>query len=400
MLSIGRTANFSSGEGTKTFRFYTAVEEGDPVRRLDFSILTGTNSALFCLGPHGRMACNITNKNGVHARLNMTHVPSISTNVTIDARRPRVIAVYTNKTSSAYDGVYTVGETIPVVVRFHYPVTVIGTPKLLLATGDVKRSAIYSKADSTNTDLVFIYSVQDGDFATNLAWVDRHSLLVGGADTGSILRESTKPKLEANVTLPWPRPLARQGQQVQINTIDVPHVVNLTCRNVTGSYGAGDSVLIDVFFSKTVVVTGVPFINMDLTDYYRRAMYVEGSGSHILSFRYTVQPGDHSGDLSYVDHHSLERGNDVNGRFGTIRQISMKPTTNALLALPFPGEAGSLSHTSDIVIDGTRPYITHMDFKQPDGLYTVGSTITLLVRFTAPVAISGQPGVLLETGKV
>jgi hypothetical protein len=49
------------------------------------------------------------------------------------------------KNASAYDGVYTVGERIDVLVEFNQPVSVVGTPKLYLETGIIKRFASYQR---------------------------------------------------------------------------------------------------------------------------------------------------------------------------------------------------------------------------------------------------------------
>ena len=104
--------------------------------------------------------------------------------------------------------------------------------------------------------------------------------------------------------------------------------------------------------------------------------------------------------MSYVDHHSLERGWDDSNAFGTIRQISTGPTVDARLDLPFPGEPGSLSFMSDIKVEGDVPYITSMDYVEPDGLYGLHGIINVIVAFTKPVAVEGLPSITFETGSV
>ena len=81
----------------------------------------------------------------------------------------------------------------------------------------------------------------------------------------------------------------------------------------------------------------------------RNAVYLSGSGTDTLTFRYTVQSGDTSADLDYADPASLA----LNG--GAIQDAAANP---AGLSLPSPGTAGSLAANKAIVIDTTAPVIT------------------------------------------
>jgi hypothetical protein len=170
--------------------------------------------------------------------------------------------------------------------------------------------------------LNFSYVVDFGDSAIDLSVTSRFALAIGSASTGLILRTSSKPTQLANVTLPLPLSTLSRNGPIQIDTSNVPHVLNVSCANASGIYAPGDRLIFQIRFSKAVVVTGVPLLHLDLTIRYGAARYIFGGGSHVLNFEYTVQEGDMSADLSYVDHHSLEAGYDVSGEIGTIRQVS------------------------------------------------------------------------------
>jgi hypothetical protein len=77
------------------------------------------------------------------------------------------------------------------------------------------------------------------------------------------------------------------------------------------------------------------------TDNY--AQYISGSGTDTLLFRYTVVRGDTSSDLDYNAAGSLQ----LNG--AGIEDLAANP---AVLTLPLPGTAGSLSSNSALVVDG------------------------------------------------
>ena len=78
----------------------------------------------------------------------------------------------------------------------------------------------------------------------------------------------------------------------------------------------------------------------------RVANYYSGSGTSTLRFDYKVRAGDTSSDLDYASTTALA----LNG--GTIRDVS---GNNAVLTLPVPGGANSISASKAIVIDTTTP---------------------------------------------
>ena len=91
-----------------------------------------------------------------------------------------------------------------------------------------------------------------------------------------------------------------------------------------------------------------------------------GSGSNILTFNYTVQGGDVSGDLDYVATNSLSlNGGTITGAVG-----------DADLTLPNPGAPGSLGANKAIVIDNQTPP-SLISFKRQDPLANLTSEDTL-----------------------
>ena len=125
-----------------------------------------------------------------------------------------------------------------------------------------------------------------------------------------------------------------------------PSVSQVSSPSANTTYYSGDTVDITITFSETVTVDtagGTPTLLLETGSTDRSADYVSGSGADTLTFRYTVQQGDSSSDLDYVDTASLQ----LNG--GTIQDLAANP---AVLTLSAPGAAGSLSANKDLVIDG------------------------------------------------
>ena len=95
--------------------------------------------------------------------------------VTNDTTAPRVTSV----SSTADDGAYNLGDTIPVTIQFSESVTVTGTPQLTLETGSVDRTASYASGSGTDT-LTFNYTVQTGDASTDLGYPNTTALALNG----------------------------------------------------------------------------------------------------------------------------------------------------------------------------------------------------------------------------
>ena len=106
------------------------------------------------------------------------------------------------------------------------------------------------------------------------------------------------------------------------------------------------------------------------------AFYSSGSGTSTLTFTYTVGAGDASSHLDYTSTTALLlHGGTIDGP-GAIA---------AVLTLPAPGAAGSLSANSDIVIDTVAPTVLSYSVLFGSESYNlIGSQ-----RFDLPWAITG-----------
>ena len=70
----------------------------------------------------------------------------------------------------------------------------------------------------------------------------------------------------------------------------------------------------------------------------------------------------------------------------------------AILTLPTPGTAGSISATKSIVIDTTAPTVTGVTSTTANGTYGVGSLITITVAWSEAVVVTGTPQLALNSG--
>nr|MBA3709142.1 hypothetical protein [Planctomycetota bacterium] len=170
-------------------------------------------------------------------------------------------------------------------------------------------------------------------------------------------------------------------------------VVNVTSTNSDGTYGLGAVVNVTVTFDTAVIVDvsgGTPRLLLEagVSDPY--AVYLSGSGTPTLIFRYTVVAGNTSLDLTYTATNALE----ANG--GTIRAAGI----DADLTLAGPLAPGSLAANKSIVIDTQKPTVQSVTSAVADAAYPIGSVIPIQVVFSEAIDVTGSPTLSLSTGAV
>ncbi|GMH92534.1 hypothetical protein TL16_g12375 [Triparma laevis f. inornata] len=428
----GRLASYSGqGDGTNSWLFYFTATKDDAIANLEWQMYPEAPKGLQSASDHNKVSpivcekstpCSMVNRNGVEINRNFTdaaasvNIAQLSTGHVIDVSTPTITEVYSDKDTSTYcratfdlnemNCTYTVGEQVDVYVKFSAAVQVSGTPRLYLETGEEDTWLVYNQAKSSTTDIAFTYTVAEGHSSAgqNLTYVcnaDWCEVDMNGG-TAAIKRFSTIPTTPANYSLPKleERGLAKNGNNIYIDTSEVPKVKNVGAVSAAGTYYPGDVVTIFVDFDEMVVVTGAPLLNLELGANDGTAYYVNGTNTRRLLFEYTVLAGHISYDLDYVDAHALEVGIFSGSTPGTIRQKSTTPTIAADLDLPYKGDENSLGYNAAVKIDGSTPYITGFSSPQPVGEYGVGEEIIIYVNFSAPVWVFGNPYIVLETGTV
>lgn len=160
-----------------------------------------------------------------------------------------------------------------------------------------------------------------------------------------------------------------------------------------GLHKVGDQIDIVVNFDNNVVVDltgGSPRLLLETGAIDREAVYVSGSGTTQLTFRYTVQAGDVSGDLDYAS----TTGLSLNGAV-----LQSTQGYAAILTLPTLGGASSLAGQQAIEIDGVAPSIGNIVLPG-DASYRLGQNLDFTVNFSEAVTVGGTPRieVTLDTG--
>ena len=184
---------------------------------------------------------------------------------------------------------------------------------------------------------------------------------------------------------------------ISINVIPVnPKVTNVSAQGLDRTVKIGDEVLISMTWDQVVNVdlsSGSPTLLLETGLVDRNAVYVSGTGTNTLVFKYTVQAGDISADLDFQSTAALQ----LNGAV-----ISNNTSDLAVLTLPTVGGSDSLGGRSNIVVDGVVPVVGSVS-APVDGTYITGQGLDFTVNFSEAMTVDTTTGVpriavTLDTG--
>jgi hypothetical protein len=448
LVNAGATsyARWDAGRGTTTQRFVYRVQPGDMAAILSFKDTSSLLCSTQAVTGVGMLGAPIKNYNHVasdpneHIDCDLSLAGSIASEtggiIKIDTTPPVVVSVHSpTPTNPLNDGFYVIGDVITIIVTFSEEVIIKPppellpdqTPLLILKTDGAPFQTLFLRSVQHQAKYVgigpggykeakFEYIVQPGDYSLNLQYASITALhLNSGQATIQRMCNSPKTPTNAVLTLPAVAPL-HPSQLIKISGDSdsfLPKVVNVTSDKASGTYGGGESIYVHVHFSLDVRLncyrdalnqcTRTPYIVLELGSVDRKAYWdqdlatAEAAGARILTFKYTVQAGDFTYNLDYVDSNSLQLG--VGSVTGTILHAATTPTTTADLTLPAQSGVGSLGANSAIAIDGLSPFIKRV-FSSSSlncklflsglcalGYQEVGANLDISLEFSSPVKI-------------
>jgi hypothetical protein len=260
VMTPARTATYVSGSGTGTLVFEYLVQPGDA------SSGVALGSAIIL--PAG---ATIADSQATASAL----VLPVATGPApvVDTVAPTIVGI---RRPAA--GWYGVGAPLTFTVAFSEPVTVAGLPFLMLSVGSRLRQATYM-AGSGTTSLTFSYGVGRGDYAPTGVVAGGAVRLAAFSSLADAAGNAARLALTNSV-----RTNARVDGRVA--------VVQALAGPPAGTYRVGANLVFRVTFSRPVVVSGTPGIDLGVGSIVRTATYVRGSGTRTLVFSYRVQPGD------------------------------------------------------------------------------------------------------------
>ena len=284
--------------------------------------------------------------------------------------------------SAPADGAtYELGETIRVAVEFDRPVTVTGSPQVALTVGTDTRQATYRTSYSRS--LYFDYPVQASDLDNDGIGIGANAI---GLNRGTI-KSAAEDATDADLT----HVAVGVAHRVDGSRVTAPSVSHVSFSGSPASgdtYIRGETITVEVVFSRSVEVTGNPQVELTVGSRSRAATYV--SGTQRLAFEYTVQADDRDPDGVSIAADALRlAGGSITALDGT--------TAATLRHLP-------VAASRNRKVDGSRvrpPVVSGIAFSGSPAsgdTYELGETIAVAVTFDKPVTVSGSPQVALTIG--
>lgn len=287
------------------------------------------------------------------------------------------------------NGNFTTGQTYRVD---HLPLTVSVDQAVTQADpthiNSIKFTAVFNKAVADfDSSRVTVGGTALGGTATVVNSGDNktYTITVAGLSTDGTVTALVSAGLSHDAVGNANTASTSTDNTVTFDTV-APTVINVTSAVGEGAYHIGGVIPITVQFSEPVtVMTGTPQLKLATGNVQRLVDLSSGSGTDTLLFMYTVQPGDTSSDLNYVDTSSLS----LNGA-----TISDAAGNAAVITLPGLDAAGALGVNKNIVIDTAPVIITIVPAVGP----TMGGT-TVAVNGNnlsqAAITFAGIAGTML-----
>ncbi len=352
-LTVGgatRYANYESGSGTENlvFRYLVGVGDND----------NDGISASTTLDLNGG-SLTFTGSNGSESVSTSLIFSSLS-NVRVDTTAPTLTV------SSPTNGTYYRDLPLNFSVSASEAVVITGSPRIQLDIGGTARFATYVSG-SGSTSLVFRYTVASTDFDSN--GISTSS----PADTnGGSIRDVAGNNATLTFTPPNTTAVIVDGQSPYVKQVIPPS---------NGTYTFNQSVDFKLRFNEIVTVGsgGTPFVTLNVEGVTRNAVYISGTGTTDLTFRYVVQADD-------IDLNGVALGSLITLSGSSIRNSGSVNAILVFLAGTSPG----------VLVNAPSPKI--LSFLWNDGLYTTGSNIYITAIFDRAVNVVGSPRLALNIG--
>ena len=363
-LQIGDAARrgvLVGGDGTDTLIFRYTVQDGDGGDSVEVTGLEG--------GEVGDLAGNRADVAGVAGNLD----------IKVDGVAPGGATV-SIVSEAGEDDTYAAGDRIEMEVVFDDDVQVSGRPVLLVSFESPRHGALTRRATLERTRpkvLAFAYTVQPGDIDTDGISIGSEALQ-GGRITdavGNPVTRSLEPVIDKAV-----------DHRVDAVEPSVDGIAITSDPGADGIYAAGDAIIVTVTFDEDVYVKR-PFPPLALVIAVgaasRSAVYVDGSGTTTLRFRYEVQVGDRDDD-------GISMGPDALDPEGAISDVAgNSPRIPAMRRQP--------GHK--VAADGV-PRVTSVRILAPPGGggFRANDRIDAHVVFNRVVHVTGAPVLTLSIG--
>lgn len=295
-------------------------------------------------------------------------------------------------------GLYHVGDDLIFTMTFSEAVYVTGTPSFQVDFGAVGSPVdVTYVSGSGTTTLTFSYTVTSSDSDTN-----------GYASITSPLDLGTGTLTDAvgnNASLDFSAHTAAVITASALVDVvgDYPFVVDVTVP-AAGTYISGQNLDFVFEFDRplnVITTSGTPYLAVTIGSNVRNAYYVSGTGTNLITFRYTAVPGD-------VDSDGITVATSLTANSGNIRDPAAPTTSYFVVAA---NNVFSVPNTAAILVSAIQPQATSVTRDTDttgqwgltviDNKWNIGQQLNITVGFNTQVVVDqtlGVPSIPLTIG--
>lgn len=250
------------------------------------------------------------------------------------------------------------GSLLLYTVAYSEIVNVTGTPRVQINIGGTLKYADYSGGSGTS-NLSFTYVVGPTDL-----------------DSDGIVETELIQMNGGTITDRVGNPVVTPYKLWNSNNVSVDGVTPtiLTVGLAGGNYKQGDVIEIQATYSEPVTVTGSPSIGINIGSTMKQAVYLSGSATANLTFRYIVEA-----NLMDMDGVTIVAPIALNG--GTIKDLATNSASVSFIGSTTPGA----------LVDSVRPTLSISSFPTiaPFAIWRPGSTMPFTVSASEAITING-----------
>lgn len=346
---FSKNINYSTGSETKDFSFSYSVEPG-------LSDLDGID----ILSPMVKGLAVIRDKVPNDALLNFT--PPNTSQIFVDTIPPSISSI-----TGPSAGTYSIGEIIDITLNFNEIINVDGIPALGLQIGNKSKFAEYFSG-SGSSSLVFRYVVEENLLDSDGIDYGTFFQLNGGS-----IRDQAFNIADINLSSTLLPAVFVESILPTINTL----------ATINGNYKFNDIIDIDVTFSETVIVTGIPKIRLQFGSVIKDINYVSGSNTNVLRFSYQIEK-----NLKALS--GIQINSPVNLESGQIEDIYGNPLVEDFSNLN--------TFLNAVFVDSVLPRVTLIKLPN-NNVYKLGDVLEFDLTFNKNVSITGGvPRISFQSG--
>jgi hypothetical protein len=292
-------------------------------------------------------------------------------------------------------GLYNEGEVLTFRMTFSENVVVTGTPKFVVAFDTGGSVDVNYSSGSGSNILIFTYTV--GPTVSDINGFNSITSPIVNGTIQDVVGNNSSLNFSAFTAAVRTYTIGPPGVHI---SGALPFVVD-TAFPANGTYIAAQDLDFTLEFDQPVTVSGLPLLTLDVNGSPRQAQYVSGSGSELITFRYTTVPGD-------VDPNGISVTGSINANAGDI-VITAQPTISFFTDL---NNSFTVPNTSGIILNALQPQATavarNIDTTIPiwggpavDNTWMIGQDLNITVSFNTAMYVTqtaGTPSIPITIG--